>query len=67
MTSYAQITPYIVALSQKSKDNNHIEPAMYAENDVKRGLRDLAGNGVALRVGKASAAERRDGLHHVLV
>ena len=46
MTSYAQITPYIAALSQKSKDNNHIEPAMYAENDVKRGLRDLSGNGV---------------------
>jgi len=44
--SYSDITDYIIALSEKSGGNNHIEPSMYAEHDVKRGLRDLNGNGV---------------------
>ena len=44
--SHSDITDYIVSLSEKSCANNNIEPSMYAENDVKRGLRDLNGNGV---------------------
>lgn len=39
-------TDYILSLSQKSNNNNRIAPEMYAEKDVKRGLRDINGNGV---------------------
>ncbi|MBQ7637304.1 MAG: citrate/2-methylcitrate synthase [Clostridia bacterium] len=46
LLSHSDITDYIVSLSEKSCANNNIEPSMYAENDVKRGLRDLNGNGV---------------------
>lgn len=44
--SYSEITPYIRRLAGKSTENNHIAPEMYYEHDVKRGLRDLNGNGV---------------------
>lgn len=43
---YSEITPYIEELAKKSNGNNHIEPQMYIEHNVKRGLRDLNGNGV---------------------
>ncbi len=44
--NYSEITPYIRELSELSGRNNHIRPEMYAEHDVKRGLRDVDGNGV---------------------
>ena len=44
--SYSEITPYIKELAGISNGNNHIKPEMYSEHDVKRGLRDLDGNGV---------------------
>ena len=44
--SYSEITPYIRSLAAKSSGNNRIEPEMYLAHDVKRGLRDLDGNGV---------------------
>ncbi len=44
--NYSEITPYIKMLSEKSSAGNHIRPEMYAEHDVKRGLRDLNGSGV---------------------
>ncbi|MBE6792466.1 MAG: citrate synthase, partial [Ruminococcaceae bacterium] len=44
--SYSEITSYIKELSDLSTVNNHIEPQMYAEHQVNRGLRDLNGNGV---------------------
>ena len=43
---YSEITPYIKELAGISNGNNHIKPEMYSEHDVKRGLRDLDGNGV---------------------
>ncbi len=46
MTNYSEITPYIQKLAAISNANNNIAPQMYAENDVKRGLRDINGNGV---------------------
>ncbi len=46
MTNYSEITPYIQKLAALSDMNNNIAPQMYAENDVKRGLRDIDGNGV---------------------
>lgn len=42
----AEITPYVKKLAKISKDNNRINPDMYVENNVFRGLRDLNGNGV---------------------
>lgn len=44
--SHSEITPYIKELAKISCDNNRIEPQMYQEHNVKRGLRDLDGNGV---------------------
>lgn len=44
--SYSEITPKIKELAYKSAANNHIQPEMYAENHVKRGLRDQDGSGV---------------------
>ncbi len=46
MINYSEITPYIKELAERSDANNHIIPQMYIDNDVKRGLRDLDGNGV---------------------
>ncbi len=44
--SYSEITPYIQELSEISDRNNAIEPEMYAQYHVNRGLRDMNGNGV---------------------
>ncbi len=46
MINYSEITPYIKQLAALSDSGNHIQAQMYAEHDVKRGLRDLDGNGV---------------------
>ena len=46
MTNYSEITPYIQKLANLSDMNNKIAPQMYAENNVKRGLRDIDGTGV---------------------
>ena len=43
---YSVITPYITSLAEKSCHANGIMPEMYAEHNVKRGLRDLQGRGV---------------------
>ena len=43
---YSAITPEIKALSEQCKQNGSIDPALYTKYDVKRGLRDLNGNGV---------------------
>ena len=40
------VTKYIEQLAQLSVKNNGIVPEMYIEHDVKRGLRDINGNGV---------------------
>ena len=42
----AEVNEYIRRLAQISEKNNRIEPEMYLKHDVKRGLRDLEGNGV---------------------
>ena len=41
-----EVTPRVEALAAKCKDNNKIDPRLYKEYDVKRGLRDVDGNGV---------------------
>ncbi len=41
-----KVTPEIEALSALCVENSTIKPSLYAEYDVKRGLRDINGNGV---------------------
>lgn len=43
---YSEITPYVKELAVLTNKNNNIKPEMYSEHNVKRGLRDLDGNGV---------------------
>ncbi len=45
-TNYSEITPYIRKMAALTDAGNHIQPEMYYEHDVKKGLRDLNGNGV---------------------
>lgn len=43
---FSEISPDILRLSQKSTAASQIDPALYYQYDVKRGLRDLNGKGV---------------------
>lgn len=43
---FSRITPEIVDLAGLCAKNNVIEPELYGKYDVKRGLRDINGNGV---------------------
>ncbi len=44
--NYSEITPYIRDLADISNKNNKITADLYTKYDVKRGLRDLNGNGI---------------------
>ncbi|MDD6032906.1 MAG: citrate/2-methylcitrate synthase [Oscillospiraceae bacterium] len=44
--SFSRITPEILSLSELCTGNGRIDPELYTRYDVKRGLRDLNGNGV---------------------
>jgi citrate synthase len=46
MSKYTEITPEIMELANLCKQNNVIDPNLYAKYDVKRGLRDVSGKGV---------------------
>lgn len=43
---FSKITPEVKRLAEKSLDGYKIQPELYTEYDVKRGLRDINGNGV---------------------
>jgi len=43
---FAQITPEIQAMTDLARANSSIDPKLYEEYKVNRGLRDLSGNGV---------------------
>lgn len=43
---YSRITPQIKELGKLCRENSCIDPALYTEYKVNRGLRDLQGNGV---------------------
>ena len=58
--NYSEITPYIQQLSMLSDSSNHIIPEMYAQHDVKRGLRDLNGNGVVAGLTEVSRIKAKD-------
>ncbi len=58
--NYSEITPYIEELAELSKSNNNIKPEMYPEHDVKRGLRDLNGNGVVAGLTEVSKIKSKE-------
>ncbi len=60
MTSFSEITPYIRHLASLSDAENHIEPHMYLDHDVKRGLRDLDGNGVVAGLTEVSRIKAKE-------
>lgn len=61
-TSYSEITPYIRELAEQSCRNNHIQPEMYAEHNVNRGLRDMNGNGVVTGLTEISYIKAKEKL-----
>ncbi len=58
--NYSEVTPYIEKLATLSCGNNHIEPELYAKHDVKRGLRDLDGNGVVAGLTEISRIKSKE-------
>lgn len=46
MNKFSEITPELLAMANIIKNNNVINPELYAKYDVKRGLRDVSGKGV---------------------
>ncbi len=60
MINYSEITPYIKELSELSNKRNNIVQEMYAEHDVKRGLRDINGNGVVAGLTEVSHIKSKD-------
>ncbi|MCR4999852.1 MAG: citrate/2-methylcitrate synthase [Lachnospiraceae bacterium] len=58
-TIYSEITPQIEALAQLSKQASYIEPDLYTEYNVKRGLRDLDGSGVLVGITNISEVNSR--------
>ncbi len=62
MSHYSEITPYIRRLAALSDGENRIAPDMYAAHDVKRGLRDLNGNGVVAGLTEVSHIKAKETL-----
>jgi len=60
---YSENTPYICELAALSDQRNGIQAEMYAKHDVKKGLRDLDGNGVVAGLTEISQirSKKRDG------
>ena len=62
--AYCEITPAILALKEQWEKKNYIDPKLYKEYNVKRGLRDEDGRGVLTgltRVGEISLTASRRG------
>ena len=57
---YSEITPYVKELAKLSNTNNNIKPEMYIKHDVKRGLRDLDGNGVVTGLTEISRIKAKE-------
>ncbi len=65
--AYCEITPAILALKEQWEKKNYIDPKLYKEYNVKRGLRDEAyGRGVLTgltRVGEIQSYSVTEGEH----
>lgn len=64
MINYSEITTYIRELAELSDRGNRIVPEMYAEHDVKRGLRDINGDGVVAGLTEVSRIKAKDFLEN---
>ena len=60
MKNYSVITDYIKDLADLSDRNNGIKPEMYGTYDVKRGLRDINGNGVVAGLTEVSRIKAKE-------
>ena len=60
MKNYSVITEYIKDLADLSDRNNGIKPEMYETYDVKRGLRDINGNGVVAGLTEVSRIKAKE-------
>ena len=60
MKNYFVITDYIKDLADLSDRNNGIKPEMYGTYDVKRGLRDINGNGVVAGLTEVSRIKAKE-------
>ena len=58
--NYSEITPYIEGLAKLTLENNNIVPEMYAQHNVKRGLRDDNGFGVVAGLTEVSNVKSRE-------
>ncbi len=58
--NYSEITPYIKGLAALSDSGNNIVYEMYAQYNVKRGLRDINGNGVVAGLTEVSRIKAKD-------
>ena len=58
--NYSEITPYIKQLADLTDRSNHIVSDMYATYDVKRGLRDINGNGVVAGLTEVSCIKAKE-------
>ena len=58
--NYSENTPYIKELADLSDNSNHIMPEMYSQYNVKRGLRDLDGNGVVAGLTEVSRIKAKE-------
>ncbi|MBQ4072011.1 MAG: citrate/2-methylcitrate synthase [Clostridia bacterium] len=65
-----EVTKYIEELAAISEKNNNIAPEMYIQHDVKRGLRDINGNGVVAGLTEISVINWKrvepDGTEHLI-
>jgi len=60
MKNYSVITEYIKDMADLSDRNNGIKPEMYGTYDVKRGLRDINGNGVVAGLTEVSRIKAKE-------
>lgn len=58
--NYSEITEYIKELAMLSTSNNKIVPEMYSEHNVKKGLRDIDGNGVVTGLTEISQIKAKE-------
>ena len=58
--NYSENTSYIKELADLSNSGNHIVPEMYPLHNVKRGLRDIDGNGVVAGLTEISCIKAKD-------
>lgn len=58
--NYSENTSYIKKLANLANSGNHIVPEMYSLHDVKRGLRDINGNGVVAGLTEISYIKAKD-------